>query len=102
MSSIVLILDIFYSTEIIFREFLFSAHGFHRTKDRRQPPEFFMKDAVDKGLIKGCSIRFANVYSNHERFAKHIIPHIIDSLSKTGEVILSPLSSLSITPLQTV
>lgn len=50
--------------------------------------EFFMKDAVDKGLIKGCSIRFANVYSNHERFAKHIIPHIIDSLSKTGEVIL--------------
>ncbi|WP_281695809.1 NAD-dependent epimerase/dehydratase family protein [Bacteroides clarus] len=50
--------------------------------------EFFMKDAVDKGMIKGCSIRFANVYSNHERFAKHIIPHIIDSLSKTGEVIL--------------
>lgn len=50
--------------------------------------EFFIKDAVDKGLIKGCSIRFANVYSNHERFAKHIIPHIIDNLSKGGEVIL--------------
>lgn len=42
--------------------------------------EFFMKDAVDKGKIKGCSIRFANVYSNHERFAKHIIPHIINQL----------------------
>ncbi len=50
--------------------------------------EFFMKDAVDKGLIKGCSIRFANVYSNHERFAKHIIPYIIDSLSDKGEVVL--------------
>ncbi len=42
--------------------------------------EFFMKDAVDKDKIKGCSIRFANVYSKHERFAKHIIPHIINQL----------------------
>lgn len=42
--------------------------------------EFFMKDAVDNGKIKGCSIRFANVYSKHERFAKHIIPHIINEL----------------------
>ena len=42
--------------------------------------EFFMKDAVDKGKIRGCSIRFANVYSRHERFAKHIIPHIISQL----------------------
>lgn len=42
--------------------------------------EFFMKDAVDEGKIKGCSIRFANVYSKHERFAKHIIPHIINQL----------------------
>lgn len=50
--------------------------------------EFFMKDAVDKGLIKGCSIRFANVYSKHERFAKHIIPHIIDNLLDKGEVVL--------------
>ena len=50
--------------------------------------EFFMKDAVDKGLIKGCSIRFANVYSNHERFAKHIIPHIIDNLLTDGKVVL--------------
>lgn len=50
--------------------------------------EFFIKDAVDKSLIKGCSIRFANVYSEHERFAKHIIPHIINSLSKGGSVTL--------------
>ncbi len=51
--------------------------------------EFFMKDAVDKGKIKGCSIRFANVYSNHERFAKHIIPHIINQLlrGKTVELL---------------
>lgn len=50
--------------------------------------EFFMKDAVDKGLINGCSIRFANVYSKHERFAKHIIPHIIDNLMNDGKVVL--------------
>lgn len=50
--------------------------------------EFFMKDAVDKGLIKGCSIRFANVYSKHERFAKHIIPHIINKLLNGEKVVL--------------
>ena len=50
--------------------------------------EFFMKDAVDKGKIKGCSIRFANVYSKHERFAKHIIPHIINELLEKGSVTL--------------
>ena len=50
--------------------------------------EFFMKDAVDKGTIKGCSIRFANVYSKHERFAKHIIPHIINELLERKEVML--------------
>lgn len=48
--------------------------------------EFFMKDAVDRGLIKGCSIRFANVYSKSELYPKHIIPHIITSLAKTGSV----------------
>ena len=48
--------------------------------------EFFMKDAVDKNLIKGCSIRFANVYSNHELYPKHIIPHIIASLKNEGKV----------------
>lgn len=42
--------------------------------------EFFMKDAVAKGDINGCSIRFANVYSRNERFAKHIIPYIFDRL----------------------
>ena len=50
--------------------------------------EFFMKDVVDKGKIKGCSIRFANVYSKHERFAKHIIPHIINELLEKGSVTL--------------
>ena len=50
--------------------------------------EFFMKDAVDKGKIKGCSIRFANVYSKHERFAKHIIPHIINEWQEKGSVTL--------------
>jgi dTDP-glucose 4,6-dehydratase len=50
--------------------------------------EFFMKDAVDKGLIHGCSIRFANVYSNHERYAKHIIPHIINNLQTENKVVL--------------
>ncbi len=48
--------------------------------------EFFMKDAVDKNLIKGCSIRFANVYSKAELYPKHIIPHIITSLAKDGKV----------------
>ncbi len=50
--------------------------------------EFFMKDAVDTGKIKGCSIRFANVYSKNEKLPKHIIPHIIDSFKNNGEVIL--------------
>lgn len=50
--------------------------------------EFFMKDAVDKGKIKGCSIRFANVYSRDERYPKHIIPFIIDSLKNDGKVTL--------------
>lgn len=50
--------------------------------------EFFMKDAVNKGKIKGCSIRFANVYSKHERFAKHIIPYIINELLEKGSVTL--------------
>lgn len=42
--------------------------------------EFFLKAAVDNGRIRGCSIRFANVYSNDELLPEHIIPHIIDSL----------------------
>lgn len=50
--------------------------------------EFFMKDAVDKGLIAGCSLRFANVYSKNELYAKHIIPHVITSLMENGKVTL--------------
>ncbi|MBQ7707167.1 MAG: NAD(P)-dependent oxidoreductase [Lachnospiraceae bacterium] len=50
--------------------------------------EFFMKEVVDEGKIKGCSIRFANVYSKNERFPKHIIPFIINSLKNDGKVVL--------------
>ena len=50
--------------------------------------EFFMKDAVDTGKILGASLRFANVYSKNERFAKHILPHIVNSLLKDGKVVL--------------
>lgn len=50
--------------------------------------EFFMKDAVDEGRIKGCSIRFANVYSKDERYPKHIIPYIINSFRDNGKVVL--------------
>ncbi len=50
--------------------------------------EFFMKDVVDEGKIKGCSIRFANVYSKNERFPKHIIPFIFNSLKDEGKVVL--------------
>lgn len=46
--------------------------------------EFFMKDAVDSGKIKGCSIRFANVYSKNELYPKHIIPHILVQLKEKG------------------
>ncbi|MDR1975209.1 MAG: NAD(P)-dependent oxidoreductase [Bacteroidales bacterium] len=42
--------------------------------------EFFMKEAVENGLIKGCSIRFANVYSDSELYPEHIIPYTIYSL----------------------
>lgn len=48
--------------------------------------EFFMKDVVDEGKIKGCSIRFANVYSKNELYPKHIIPHILNQLKKNGYV----------------
>lgn len=46
--------------------------------------EFFMKDAVQEHKIKGCSIRFANVYSKNELYPKHIIPHIIRQLRDKG------------------
>ena len=50
--------------------------------------EFFMKDAVEQGRIKGCSMRFANVYSAEEIYDDHIIPHIISSLKRDGGVTL--------------
>ena len=50
--------------------------------------EFFLKDVVDSGKIKGCSIRFANVYSKNERYPKQIIPFIINSLRNNGKVTL--------------
>ncbi len=50
--------------------------------------EFFIKDAVDKKRIRGCSIRFANVYSRDEKYPKHIIPYIINSLKDSGSVTL--------------
>ena len=39
-------------------------------------------------MINGCSIRFANVYSKHERFAEHIIPYIIDNLLVSNQITL--------------
>lgn len=50
--------------------------------------EFFLRDAVDSGKIKGASLRFANVYSDWELHPKHIIPHLVHSLSQTGGVTL--------------
>lgn len=57
--------------------------------------EFFMKDAVDKGRIVGCSLRFANVYGSEEVFYDHIIPHIIASLMVTGKVKLLENSKMT-------
>ena len=57
--------------------------------------EFFMKDAVDEGKIKGCSIRFANVYSKNELYPKHIIPHILRQLKEKGEVELLENSKIN-------
>lgn len=50
--------------------------------------EFFMKEAVEHGKILGCSIRFANVYSAEEELPEHIIPYAVDSLLRTGGVLL--------------
>ncbi len=50
--------------------------------------EFFLKEAVNESLIKGCSIRFANVYSKNELYPKHIIPHILTSLKEKRSVVL--------------
>jgi len=50
--------------------------------------EFFVRDTVDRGLITGCSLRFANVYSPSEAHAEHIIPFLIASLSRDRRVVL--------------
>lgn len=50
--------------------------------------EFFLRDAVNKKMINGCSIRFANVYSPDEEHHEHVIPHIISSLYKHRSVVL--------------
>ena len=72
--------------------FLTIAHAEHSQRTSyavgKLVTEFFIKDAVDKGKLKGCSIRFANVYSKDEKYPKHIIPFIITSLMKDGTVIL--------------
>ena len=57
--------------------------------------EFFMKDAVEHRQIKGCSLRFANVYSKNELLAKHVIPHVITSLMKDGKVTLLENSKIN-------
>lgn len=50
--------------------------------------EFFLREAVEKGKIRGCSIRFANVYSPHELYDDHIIPYIISSILRDGQLTL--------------
>ncbi len=50
--------------------------------------EFFLRDAVNEGRVKGCSLRFANVYSKNELYPKHIIPFILTSLMEEGKVTL--------------
>lgn len=57
--------------------------------------EFFMKDAVNEGKIKGCSIRFANVYSKNELYPKHIIPHILHQLRENETVELLENSKIN-------
>lgn len=71
-------------------DYLLMAHAEHSQRTSyavgKLLTEFFMKDAVDNGKIKGCSIRFANVYSKNELYPKHIIPHILTQLKERGEV----------------
>jgi nucleoside-diphosphate-sugar epimerase len=50
--------------------------------------EFFVKEACDAGRIRGCSIRFANVYSHDEFMPEHIIPYTIDALSRGRRITL--------------
>lgn len=50
--------------------------------------EFFMKEACEKKILKGCSIRFANVYSSDELLPEHIIPYTIQNLRKNARITL--------------
>jgi dTDP-glucose 4,6-dehydratase len=50
--------------------------------------EFFLKEACDEGLIRGCSIRFANVYSHDEMRGEHIIPFTIQTLERGPRITL--------------
>ncbi len=73
-------------------EYLMLAHAEHSQRTSyavgKLMTEFFMRDAVIQGKIKGCSVRFANVYSKNELYPKHIIPHILNQLRETGGVCL--------------
>lgn len=73
-------------------DFLIMSHAEHSQRTSyatgKLLTEFFLMDAVNTGKIKGCSIRFANVYSKNERFPKHIIPFIINSFQDKGKVVL--------------
>jgi nucleoside-diphosphate-sugar epimerase len=57
--------------------------------------EFFLMDAVKKKKIKGCSIRFANVYSETELEGQHIIPYIIDSYKNGNKLVLLENSKIN-------
>ena len=50
--------------------------------------EFFVREAVEQGRVRGCSIRFANVYSADEEIPEHIIPYTIESLIRSNEITL--------------
>jgi dTDP-glucose 4,6-dehydratase len=50
--------------------------------------EYFLKEACLNGSIKGCSIRFANVYSTDELEPAHIIPYTIETLSHGSGITL--------------
>ena len=72
------------------KDFLTMAHAEHSQRTSyatgKLLTEFFMREAVEEKRIKGCSIRFANVYSKNERYSKHIIPHILHQLKNNGRV----------------
>lgn len=80
-------------------DFLTMAHAEHSQRTSyatgKLLTEFFMKEAVDEKKIKGCSIRFANVYSKNELFSDHIIPHIIYELRTKGKVELLENSKIN-------